>query len=64
MTPENGLFGAVKLKKNGDIDKHKYSGYGSGFDSKGKFSHPSGGYGKNVINFRADMSNSVHVDNK
>ena len=29
---ENCLFGAVKLAKNGDIDKYEYSGYGIGFD--------------------------------
>ena len=28
------------------------------------FSHPSGGFGKNVIIFGADMSSSVHVNNK
>ena len=32
-TLHNCLFGAVKLTKNADIDKHKYSGYGVGFDS-------------------------------
>ena len=26
--------------------------------------HPSGGYGRHVIIFGADMSNSAHVDNK
>ena len=26
------LFGAVKVVKNADIDKYKYSGYGTGFD--------------------------------
>ena len=28
-TLENSLFGDVKLVKNADIDKHKYSGYGT-----------------------------------
>ena len=64
VTLENYLFGAVKLTKNADIDKYKYSGYGIGFDSRGNFTHPSGGYGKNVIIFGADMSSSVHFDNK
>ena len=41
-TLQNCLFRAVKLTKNGDIDKYKYSGHGIGFDSKGTFSHPSG----------------------
>ena len=61
---ENGLFGAVKLTKNADIDEYKCSGYGTGYDSRGSFSHPSGGFDKNVIIFGAYMSNSVHVDNK
>ena len=60
VTLENCLFGAVKLTKNVDIDKYKYSGYGIGFDSRGSFSHPSGGYGKNVIIFGADMNSSAH----
>ena len=51
VTLENCFIGAVKLTKNADIDKFKYSGYDIGFDSKGSFSHPSGGYGKNVIIF-------------
>ena len=29
-TLENCLFGAVKLTKNSDIDKYKYSGYSIG----------------------------------
>ena len=53
---ENCLFGANKLIKNGDVDKYKFSGYGIGFDSRGSFSHPSGGDGKNVIIFGADLS--------
>ena len=28
------LFGAVKLSKNADLDKCKYIGYGTGFDSR------------------------------
>ena len=63
-TLENCLFGAVKLTKNDDTDKYKYSGYGVAFDSKGTFSHPSGGSRRNVIIFGADMSNSVHANNK
>ena len=42
ITLENCLFGAIKLTKNSDIDKYKYSGYGIAFDSRGSFSHPSG----------------------
>ena len=31
-TLENVFFRAVILTKNADIDKYKYSGYGTGFD--------------------------------
>ena len=34
VTLQNCLFGAVKLAKNIDIDKYKYSGYGIRFDSR------------------------------
>ena len=63
-TLKNCLFGAVTLTKNADIDKYRYSGYGIGFDRKGSFSFPSGGYGKNVVIFGADMNSSQHIDNK
>ena len=62
-TVKNSLFGAVTLTKNADIDKYQYSGYGTGFDRRGSFSFPGGGFGSNVIIFRVDMSSSVHVDN-
>ena len=52
----NSLFGAVELVKNADIDKYKYSGYGIGFDVKGTFSFPAGGFAKNCIIFCVDMS--------
>ena len=61
--PENSLFGGVKLVKNADIGKYKYSGYGIGFDRRGTFS-VANGFAKNVIIFGVDMSSSVHVDNK
>ena len=60
----NSLFVAVKLVKNADIDKYKYSGYVIKFGSKGIFSFPTGRFGKNVMIFGVDMSSSVHVDNK
>ena len=62
-TLENSLLGTVKLVKNAEIDKYKYSGYGIGFDRHGTFSVPNG-FGKNVIIFGVDMSSSKHVDNK
>ena len=62
ITLENRLFGAVKIIKT--LKLNTYSGYGIAFDSGGIFSHPSGGYGENVIIFWADLSNSVHANNK
>ena len=59
----NALFEAIKWTKNADIDKYKYSGYRIGFDGKGFFSHLSGGTGRNVIIFGADMSSSTKIDN-
>ena len=64
---ENCLFGAIKIKNitNPNPDKYEYVGYcGIGFDSKGIYIHPDGGYGKNVIIFGVDMSNSKHANNK
>ena len=34
FTLGNCLIGSVKLSKNADLDKYKYSGYGIGFDSR------------------------------
>ena len=63
---KNSLFGAVKITNttNSDTDKWQYSGYGAGFNSKGEFTHPDASYGRNVIIFRADLSNSKHSNNK
>ena len=52
------------MTKNADIDKYEYSGYGTGFDRKSRFSFPGGGMGQNVIIFGVDTSSSVHVDQK
>ena len=54
----------MKLTKNADPDKYKYSGYGIGFDSRSAFSLLDGSMGKTVIIFGVDMSSSVHIDNK
>ena len=62
-TLQNCLFGAVKMTKNSDIDKYKYSGNGLGFDSRGTFLH-SNGLGRNTIIFGADMRSSTHTNNK
>ena len=63
-TLKNSFFGAVKLTKNADLEKYQYSGYGTGFDRKSSFSFPGGGFCQNLLIFGADMSSSVHVDNK
>ena len=62
-TLENCLFGEVKLTKNPDIDKYKYTGYGIGFNSKGKFSFGNG-FAQNVIIFGVDVSSSDHTNKK
>ena len=54
----------VTLTKNADIDKYRHSGYGIGFDRKGSFSFPGGGFGQSVIIFGADMNSFIHIDNK
>ena len=63
-TLKNGLFGAVSLTKNADIDKYQFSGYGIGFDRRSNYSFPVSGYGQNEIVFGVDMNSSIHVDNK
>ena len=63
-TMKNCLFGAVTLTENADTEKYKYSGYGIGFDRRSSFSFSSGGFGQNVLIFGADMSTSIHIDNK
>ena len=50
------LFGAVTLTKNSDIEKYGYSGYRIGFDRRGSFSFPGGGYVQNVLIFGVDIS--------
>ena len=60
----NCLFGSVKLTKNANLDKYKYSCYSIGFDSRWDFSYTDGSMGKNMIIFGADMNLPVHIDNK
>ena len=64
FTLVNGLFGAVSLTKNADINKYKHSGYGTRFDRGGSFWFPSDGFGWNFKIFGVDMSSSVDLDNK
>ena len=63
-TLKNCLCGAVTLTKNADIDEYGYSGYGIGFDRRGNFSFPRGGYGQNVLIFGVGMSSYPHIDDK
>ena len=57
FTLSNSLFGPVKLVKNIDPDKYKYSGYDIEFDAKARLLLKNGsGIGKNVIIFGVDMS--------
>ena len=44
--------------------KSIYSGYGIGFDRRSSLSFSSRGFGQNVLIFGADMSTSIHTDNK
>ena len=64
FTLGNCLFGSGKLTNNDDLDKYEYTGYSIAFGSRSQFLFTDGSYGKNVIIFGADMSSSVHVDNK
>ena len=58
------MFDAVRLTKNTDIDKYKYSGYGIVFDRRGSFSFPDDRLGQNVILFGVDMDLSTKIDNR
>ena len=60
----NCLLGSIRLTKNLDPDKYKFSGYIVGFDSRSKFLLTDGSVEKNIIIFWADISSSVHIDNK
>ena len=57
---ENCLFRAVKLTTNANIDKYKYSRYGTGFDRRGTFLCHGSGYGCNIIIFGVYKSSSIH----
>ena len=63
-TIKNSLLGEVRLTKNADIDMYQHSSYGTGFEKKWSFLFPGSGFDQNVIIFGADMSSSVHVDDK
>ena len=46
---KNCLFGAVILRKNADIERYVYSGFGIGFDRRSSFTYCGGGFGQNVL---------------
>ena len=56
---KNCLFGEVTFNK-----KHRYSGYGIGFDRRSAFSFFGGGFGQNFLIFGVDTSSPAHIDNK
>ena len=58
------MLGSVKLNKNADSDKYKYSEYVIGFYSRSELLFTDVSMAENVIIFGADMSSSVHIDNK
>ena len=64
FTLNNCLFRYIKLTKNANSDKYKYSDYGMECDSRSELLFTGGSFGKNVTVFGADMSSSVHIDNK
>ena len=63
-TIQNAFFGAVKITKNSNISKNKYEGYRICFDEGGTFTKGNITNGKNVIIFGADMSLSIHANNR
>ena len=60
FTAQNCLFGAIKLTKNRNTSRYKYSGYGICFDEGGNFTIGNITNGKYLIIFECDMSFSSH----
>ena len=46
------------------MQTYKCSDYAHGFDRTSSFSFTGGGFGQNVLVFGADMSNSIHINDK
>ena len=63
FTLKDYFFRNVRITKNADSIKYSYSGCGIRFDSRSLISLPND-WGKNAIIFGADMSSSVHTNNK
>ena len=64
VTLKNCLCESLKVTKNADPQKYKYSGYGIGFNSHSEFSFTDESMRKNLNIFGTDMSSSVYIDNK
>ena len=63
VTQGNCLFGAVKVTKNADPHKYKYSGCDKGFYSLSQFSWTDWSKGKKLT-FGGNNSSSVHIDDR
>ena len=62
---QNALFSGVKITKNAtDTSKHKYEGYGIGFDEGGTFSKGGINNGRNVLIFGVHENSLAHANNK
>ena len=64
FTFKNCLFGPVKLPKNVNPEKCKYSGYRIVFDSHSSYLLHDNTTRRNVTFFGTDMNSSVDIDNK
>ena len=64
FTLGNCLFGAIKLTKNADPDKYRYSCYGIGFGSRSQLSWADESKGKNVMIFGVDNNSSAYIDGR
>ena len=61
---KNWLLRSIKLAKNADPNKYKYSGYSIGFYSCAQLLFKDGSTRKYLIIFGANISSSVHNDHK
>ena len=52
------------FKKNADIEKYEYSGFGIGLERRSSSTFPGGGFGQNVLIFGVDISFFAHIANK
>ena len=64
FTLNNFLSGSVKLSKNADLDKYKYSGYGIGLGSRSEFFLDRSKLWKTCRYFWSWYELFVHFDNK